>query len=97
MAGLPPSILDSFSLNGKDALVTGSRKGLGAAIAVALAQAGANVAYHGKHEDVDDVCGAVRSCGRDSIYISGDVADPSVCARLRRGQGGNRPAHQSAR
>ena len=40
-------ILDSFNLKGKAALVTGSSRGLGAGIAVALAQAGANVAVHG--------------------------------------------------
>ena len=40
-------ILDKFSLKGKTALVTGSSRGLGAAIAVALAEAGANIAIHG--------------------------------------------------
>lgn len=40
-------ILDSFKLNGKVALVTGASAGLGAAIAVALAEAGADVAAHG--------------------------------------------------
>jgi NAD(P)-dependent dehydrogenase (short-subunit alcohol dehydrogenase family) len=35
--------LDAFRLEGKNALVTGSRRGLGAAIAEALAKAGANV------------------------------------------------------
>ena len=38
--------LEVFQLNGKNALVTGSRRGLGAAIAVALAKAGANVGCH---------------------------------------------------
>jgi NAD(P)-dependent dehydrogenase (short-subunit alcohol dehydrogenase family) len=37
--------LESFQLNGKNALVTGSHKGLGAAIAIALAEAGANVGW----------------------------------------------------
>ena len=36
--------LEAFQLNGKNALVTSSHKGLGAAIAMALANAGANVA-----------------------------------------------------
>ena len=39
--------LEVFRLTGKNALVTGSRRGLGAAIAVALARAGANVGCHG--------------------------------------------------
>ena len=38
--------LESFQLKRKNALVTGSRRGLGAAIAVALAEAGTNVGCH---------------------------------------------------
>ncbi len=41
-------ILETFRLKGKNALVTGSSRGLGAAIAIALAQAGANVGCHGR-------------------------------------------------
>jgi 2-dehydro-3-deoxy-D-gluconate 5-dehydrogenase len=40
--------LEAFQLKGKNALVTGSRRGLGAAIAVTLAKAGANVGCHGR-------------------------------------------------
>jgi 2-deoxy-D-gluconate 3-dehydrogenase len=40
-------ILEKFSLQGKTALITGSPRGLGAGIAMALAKAGANVAIHG--------------------------------------------------
>ena len=40
--------LRAFELTNKNALVTGSYKGLGASIAVALANAGANVACHGR-------------------------------------------------
>ncbi len=75
-------VLETFQLAGKNALVTGSRKGLGADIALALAQAGANVACHGRNEDSNQICEAVRACGRDSFYQSGDVADPAVCQQL---------------
>jgi 2-dehydro-3-deoxy-D-gluconate 5-dehydrogenase len=75
-------ILDAFQLSGKNALVTGSRRGLGAAIALALAHAGANVACHGRGKDTNDICGAIRSCGRKSVYLSGNVADPAVCELL---------------
>ena len=75
-------ILDSFRLTGKNALVTGSRKGLGAEIALALAQAGANVACHGKSADSNQVCEAVRAHGVNSFYLSGDVADAAVCEQL---------------
>ena len=40
-------ILDAFRLDGKVALVTGASSGLGAAIATALAEAGAEVVCHG--------------------------------------------------
>ncbi len=75
-------ILDAFQLNGKNALVTGSRKGLGAAIALALGQAGANVACHGKGEDVNQISAKIKSFGRNSIYLTGDVADAAVCETL---------------
>src|ERR1700730_704426 len=78
----PNIILDIFQLTGKNALVTGSRRGLGAAIALALAHAGANVACHGRGEDSNEICGAIRSYGRKSIYLSGNVADPAVCKLL---------------
>lgn len=75
-------ILDSFRLTGKNALVTGSRKGLGAEIVLALAQAGANVACHGKSADSNQICEAVRAHGVNSFYLSGDVADAAVCEQL---------------
>jgi 2-dehydro-3-deoxy-D-gluconate 5-dehydrogenase len=44
-------IREAFKLDGKNALVTGSDKELGSAIALALAEAGANVAVHGRASD----------------------------------------------
>jgi 2-dehydro-3-deoxy-D-gluconate 5-dehydrogenase len=75
-------ILNKFELNGKNALVTGSDKGLGAAIAVALAQAGANVVIHGRTSDPKDVCGQIRALGRKSVFIAGDLAEPDVPSQL---------------
>jgi 2-dehydro-3-deoxy-D-gluconate 5-dehydrogenase len=74
--------LESFHLNGKNALVTGSNRGLGAAIAVALAKAGANVGCHGRHPDPGPTCGEIAAAGRKTFYLSGDVANPSVPAKL---------------
>ncbi len=71
-----------FSLTGKVALVTGSRQGLGAAMALALAEAGADVFCHGQHADPGDICDRIRQLGRQSIYIPGDVADEAFCQDL---------------
>jgi 2-deoxy-D-gluconate 3-dehydrogenase len=75
-------VLDAFQLAGKNALVTGSRKGLGAAIAVALAQAGANVGCHGRDPDPGSSCDAISATGRKTFYCSADLADPKACANL---------------
>jgi 2-dehydro-3-deoxy-D-gluconate 5-dehydrogenase len=74
--------LKLFQLTGKNALVTGSRKGLGAGITLALAQAGANVACHGRSPADDGVVEAIQNCGGKSFYISGDVGDPAACERV---------------
>jgi 2-deoxy-D-gluconate 3-dehydrogenase len=53
------TILDSFRLDGKVALVTGSASGLGAAIAVALAQVGASVACHGNRRPASETAASI--------------------------------------
>jgi 2-dehydro-3-deoxy-D-gluconate 5-dehydrogenase len=75
-------ILDQFNLSGKTALVTGSSRGLGAAIAIALAQAGANVAVHGSSAPPQATQHKLESIGVKSIALAGDVGDANVCARL---------------
>ena len=76
-------ILDAFSLKGRNALVTGSRTGLGAAIAIALGEAGANVLVHGRSTDgMDDVCAAIRTAGSNAMTAVGDVRDGETCNRL---------------
>jgi 2-deoxy-D-gluconate 3-dehydrogenase len=75
-------ILDSFRLKGKSALVTGSSRGLGAAIAIALAQAGASVAIHGSASVPKATQHKLEALGAKSIALVGDVADAAVCAML---------------
>lgn len=75
-------ILERFNLKGKTALVTGSSRGLGAGIAIALAEAGANVALHGSRavsKDTQQVLGKLRA---NHFAVIGDVSDASVCSRL---------------
>jgi 2-dehydro-3-deoxy-D-gluconate 5-dehydrogenase len=73
-----------FSLDGRRALVTGASRGLGAAIAVALAEAGADVAVHGHHTSTDETCARVRALGRRALPLTGDLGDPAVPERLVR-------------
>jgi 2-deoxy-D-gluconate 3-dehydrogenase len=76
-------ILDLFNLKGKNALVTGSRSGLGAAIAVAFGQAGANVVVHGRSTaGIEDVCSMIRATGAKAMPVTGDVTLPEVCEKL---------------
>jgi 2-dehydro-3-deoxy-D-gluconate 5-dehydrogenase len=74
--------LEAFRLDGKNALVTGSRRGLGAAIALALAKAGANVGCHGHDTNPGECCDEIRTVGLKSFYFSGDLAESEVCTRL---------------
>lgn len=75
-------ILDDFRLDGKNALVTGSRTGLGAGIALALAEAGANVGCHGLTPEPNDICDEIRKAGPKTFFLHGDVSDPGLCSRL---------------
>lgn len=72
------SILDLFSLKGKNALVTGSGQGLGSGIAIAFAQAGANVTLHNYDKVHDTVIEEVRKTGVRSISRTGNVCDAAV-------------------
>ena len=71
-------MIDLFSLKGKNALVTGSQTGLGAGMAVGLAQAGANVVVHGINtKGIAEVCEAVRAAGARPVQAVADVSDAS--------------------
>jgi 2-deoxy-D-gluconate 3-dehydrogenase len=75
-------ILESFNLAGKVALVTGSSRGLGAGIALALAEAGARVAVHGSRELPESTMRLLTGIGADHFAVTGDVSDATVCARM---------------
>src|SRR5687767_8998821 len=75
-------ILDAFKLEGKVALVTGASAGLGASMAVALAEAGANVAAHGNSRTPEKTCDLINNAGRRSLALRGDLADKNVPQKL---------------
>jgi len=62
-----------FDLSGRVAIVTGANTGLGQAIAVALATAGADVALVGR-SSMDDTAARIAALGRASLAISADLA-----------------------
>ena len=63
-----------FSLTGKTALVTGASKGIGASIAIAMAQAGANVVLVGRSQDsLSATRTAIENLGRTTETLIADV------------------------
>jgi 2-dehydro-3-deoxy-D-gluconate 5-dehydrogenase len=67
-------ILDRFRLDGKVALVSGSATGLGTAIAIALAEAGASVACHGNRRPADETSARIRAMGHESQSFAADLS-----------------------
>lgn len=77
------NVLDTFRLDGKVALVTGASHGIGEAMAVAFAQAGANVAVAARNEtDLARVADRIRETGRRASVIQTDVADLDQLRRM---------------
>jgi NAD(P)-dependent dehydrogenase (short-subunit alcohol dehydrogenase family) len=77
------SVLDLFRLDDRVAIVTGASSGLGVAFAVALAEAGANVALAARRADkLSQTRQAVEAVGRHVLVVPTDVADPEACQRL---------------
>jgi len=76
-------IKDLFDLTGKTALVTGASRGLGKAMALALAEAGANVALNARAaESLQQVESEVKKLGRSAVLVPGDVSDEQAVEQI---------------
>lgn len=74
--------MDLFRLNNRVALVTGASTGLGAAIAIALAEAGAQVACHGNSHSPQTTCEVITQAGGVAHGVTGDLAQPETPRNL---------------
>jgi 7-alpha-hydroxysteroid dehydrogenase len=76
-------ILDRFRLPGQVAVVTGAGRGIGAATAVALAEAGADVVIASRTAaQLEEVASRVFSAGRRAHVVPVDLSDPAAAATL---------------
>jgi 2-dehydro-3-deoxy-D-gluconate 5-dehydrogenase len=73
---------DLFRLDGFAALVTGAATGIGAAIATALADAGAQVACHGNQRLADDTCDQIQRLGQRAVSLRGNLEDRETAGLL---------------
>ena len=77
------SVLDSFRLDGKVAVVTGASTGLGVQFAEALAQAGADVVLAARRlEKLEETAKLVEAAGRRALPVRCDVTNPDDCTAV---------------
>lgn len=74
------SLLDRFSLAGKRLFITGGSRGLAREMALAIAEAGADVILTGRDSaSLDRTAADIRGLGREAAAIQADMGDPEVC------------------
>lgn len=71
------------TLDGKVAIITGSSKGIGKAIAIALAKKNVRVVLNGRSREIlENTSAELRSSGFDITFVQGDVGNYSDCENL---------------
>lgn len=78
------AILDKFKLDGKVVLVTGANRGLGQAMAIGLAEAGATVTGVSRGESADETARAIKAAGQSYHHLQADLStlDAAGCQQL---------------
>jgi NAD(P)-dependent dehydrogenase (short-subunit alcohol dehydrogenase family) len=77
------NVLDRFRLDGKRLFVTGGSRGFGRVIALAAAEAGADIVLNGRDPDaLARTAAEVRERGRQARTLPGDIAQPAICEDL---------------
>jgi 3-oxoacyl-[acyl-carrier protein] reductase len=73
-----------IALDGRTALVTGGSRGVGRAVALMLARAGADVAigYRSRAAQAEAVAKEIGALGRRAIAVGGDLAEPAAADRM---------------
>ena len=77
------SVLDSFRLDGRTAIITGASRGLGAAMATALAEAGADVELVSRTRNAE-LEKSIAALGRRVLGVMADVGQPAAAAQIMR-------------
>jgi len=70
--------MSPFALDGRTALVTGARDGIGRATALALAGAGADLVLWGHHDNLDETVAQIEARGAKVRTVAADLADPAT-------------------
>jgi NAD(P)-dependent dehydrogenase (short-subunit alcohol dehydrogenase family) len=77
------NVLDRFRLDGRRMFVTGGSRGFGRVIALAAAEAGADIVLNARDPDaLARTAAEVRERGRQAWTFPGDVAEPALCEEL---------------
>lgn len=74
------ALADAFRLDGRRAFITGASRGLGRAMALAIAEAGADVTLVARSSDsLESTAADIRALGREAAVIVADIGDPKQC------------------
>ena len=77
---LEMTVLDRFRLDGKQLFITGGSRGLGREMALAIADAGADVVLAGRTiESLEEAAEQIRRIGRRATTIQADIGDTDAC------------------